>query len=97
MGTHIGNALEVKDAIDVLAGRTRGDLLHVSLELGSRMLLADGRCSELSEARTLLEKALQVAGDCGCKNGCPSCTGPVGEIGQDGKKTAMAILRELTE
>ena len=45
----------------------------------------------------LLEKALQVAGDCGCKNGCPSCTGPVGEIGQDGKKTAMAILRELTE
>ncbi|MBO5568763.1 MAG: thymidine phosphorylase [Clostridia bacterium] len=59
LGTHIGNALEVKDAIDVLAGRTRGDLLHVSLELGSRMLLAAGRCSDLSEARTLLEKALQ--------------------------------------
>ena len=59
LGTHIGNALEVKDAIDVLAGRTRGDLLHVSLELGSRMLLAAGRCRDLSEARTLLEKALQ--------------------------------------
>lgn len=44
----------------------------------------------------LLEKALQVGADCSCKYGCPSCVGPVGEVGQDGKKTAMALLKELT-
>ena len=45
----------------------------------------------------LLSKALQVAQDCGCKYGCPSCVGPVGEIGEDGKKTAIWLLKELTK
>ncbi len=44
----------------------------------------------------LLEKALQVAEDCGCENGCPSCVGPVMEVGKDGKKTAITLLKELT-
>ena len=35
LGTHVGNALEVKEAIDILAGRAQGDLLTVSLELGN--------------------------------------------------------------
>ena len=38
LGTHVGNALEVKEAIDVLAGRTTGDLLDVCLRLGGQML-----------------------------------------------------------
>ena len=44
----------------------------------------------------LLEKALQVAKDCGCPCGCPSCVGPVGEVGEDGKSTAIFLLKELT-
>ena len=44
----------------------------------------------------LLERALQVVLDCGCPNGCPSCVGPVGEIGTDGKETAVYLLKELT-
>ncbi len=44
----------------------------------------------------LLSRALQVAQDCSCSAGCPSCAGPVGEIGQDGKRTAIALLKELT-
>ncbi len=43
----------------------------------------------------LLEKCLQIVSDCPCANGCPSCAGPVGEIGMDGKKTAIQILKEL--
>ena len=43
----------------------------------------------------LLEKALQVVRDCGCRQGCPSCVGPVGEIGEDGKETAVYLLKEL--
>ena len=45
----------------------------------------------------LLQKALQVAEDCPCTYGCPSCVGPVGEIGEDGKRTAIRLLRELTK
>ncbi|MBQ7865502.1 MAG: DEAD/DEAH box helicase, partial [Clostridia bacterium] len=43
----------------------------------------------------LLEKALQIAADCTCSQGCPSCAGPIGEIGENGKKTAMALLKEM--
>ena len=45
----------------------------------------------------LLSKALQVAEDCHCSYGCPSCVGPVGEIGEDGKRTAIRLLKELTK
>ena len=58
LGTHIGNALEVKDAIDVLAGRTQGDLLEISLLLGSHMLVLAEKAKTLPEARTMLENAL---------------------------------------
>lgn len=45
--------------------------------------------------RLLLEKALQIVGDCPCEQGCPSCAGPVGEIGTDGKATSKLLLKEL--
>lgn len=58
LGTHVGNALEVKEAIDVLSGRAKGDLLTVSLMLGSRMLMLAGRCKSLEEGEALLLDAL---------------------------------------
>ncbi len=58
LGSHVGNALEVKEAIDILAGRAKGPLLHVSLVLGSHMLVAAGRASTLMEAEALLINAL---------------------------------------
>lgn len=58
LGSHVGNALEVKEAIDILAGRINGPLLHVSLVLGSHMLVSAGRVSSLSEAEALLKSAL---------------------------------------
>ena len=44
----------------------------------------------------LLEQALQIVTDCPCGAGCPSCAGPVGEIGMNGKKTAWELLTALT-
>ncbi len=44
----------------------------------------------------LLDEALQIVQDCECPFGCPSCAGPMGEIGTTGKKTAQALLRALT-
>ena len=58
LGTHVGNALEVKDAIDVLSGRTRGDLLAVSLLLGGHMLVLAGRAATPEEGQELLREAL---------------------------------------
>lgn len=59
LGTHVGNALEVKDAIDVLSGRTKGALLEVSLLLGSHMLVLANRCATPDEGRALLLEALE--------------------------------------
>ena len=58
LGTHVGNALEVKDAIDVLAGRTGGDLLEVSLLLGAHMLILAGKAATVEEGEALLREAL---------------------------------------
>lgn len=43
----------------------------------------------------LLEHALSIAEGCGCEDGCPSCSGPVIEAGEHGKRDAIAVLKEL--
>ncbi|MEG0124738.1 MAG: DEAD/DEAH box helicase [Clostridia bacterium] len=43
----------------------------------------------------LLEHALSIATDCACEDGCPSCVGPLAEIGEEGKQNACAVLREM--
>jgi DEAD/DEAH box helicase domain-containing protein len=44
----------------------------------------------------LLSEAKQLIESCPCHEGCPSCVGPVGEIGHRGKETALAILELLS-
>jgi DEAD/DEAH box helicase domain-containing protein len=41
--------------------------------------------------RLLRESRALVAG-CPCRDGCPSCVGPVGEVGSRGKEVALRIL-----
>lgn len=43
----------------------------------------------------LLEHALQIAVCCSCECGCPSCVGPLIEVGEQGKADAIALLKEL--
>jgi DEAD/DEAH box helicase domain-containing protein len=45
--------------------------------------------------RTLLAHAAELLRGCPCEAGCPSCVGPVGEIGERGKEAAGRILAEL--
>ena len=59
LGTHVGNALEVKEAIDILSGRAKGDLLTVSLELGSRMLVACGVAADVEDGKARMTQALE--------------------------------------
>jgi DEAD/DEAH box helicase domain-containing protein len=41
---------------------------------------------------TLLLHARQVVRSCACEQGCPSCVGPVGEVGPTGKDMAVRLL-----
>jgi len=43
----------------------------------------------------LLEAARDLLSVCGCAAGCPSCVGPIGEVGERGKETARRILSAL--
>ena len=40
----------------------------------------------------LLRAAKELVHSCGCANGCPSCVGPVLEVGEKGKESAVKIL-----
>ncbi len=44
----------------------------------------------------LLRRGLETLEACACRWGCPSCVGPVNEVGRRAKTTAAALLRELT-
>ena len=59
LGSHVGNALEVKEAIDVLSGRVTGPLLDVSLALGAQMLVAAYAAATAEEAEGRLLDALR--------------------------------------
>ena len=43
----------------------------------------------------LLRHGLQTLEACPCRSGCPSCVGPVNEIGRRAKTTAAELLRAL--
>ena len=58
LGTHVGNALEVKEAIDILAGRAGGDLLEVSLTLGGYMLLLAGKAESPEAGKAMMKTAI---------------------------------------
>jgi DEAD/DEAH box helicase domain-containing protein len=45
--------------------------------------------------RPLLEGAAKLLASCKCETGCPSCVGPIGEVGERGKEVAGRILAEL--
>jgi DEAD/DEAH box helicase domain-containing protein len=44
----------------------------------------------------LLEASADLIAGCECARGCPSCVGPIGEIGPHGKRVALALLERLT-
>ncbi|MEN4441046.1 pyrimidine-nucleoside phosphorylase [Staphylococcus hominis] len=59
LGRAIGNALELKEAIDALNGQGPEDLTELVLTLGSQMVVLAERANTLEEARQLLNEAIE--------------------------------------
>ena len=58
LGSHVGNRLEVKEAIDILRGDSAGPLLTVSLRLGALLLIASGITADVETGEGMLKEAL---------------------------------------
>ena len=58
LGRAIGNALEVKEAVELLRGGGPSDLVEVTLELAAEMMVLAGRAEGLAEARALAREAV---------------------------------------
>jgi DEAD/DEAH box helicase domain-containing protein len=43
----------------------------------------------------LLARGLETIRSCACRSGCPSCVGPVNEVGRRAKPIALALLKRL--
>ncbi len=54
LGRCAGNALEIRETLDCLAGKPGGDLMEVTLTLGERMLLLAKRAPDAAAARRML-------------------------------------------
>ncbi|WP_437838807.1 thymidine phosphorylase [Sorangium sp. So ce1153] len=58
LGRTVGNAIETREAIEVLHGRGPGDLVACTLALAEEMLIAGGAAASAAEARAKLEAAI---------------------------------------
>ena len=58
LGLAVGNALEVKEAIDTLKGNGPKDFVELCMTLGSQMLIAGGKAQNFEEANAMLLKVL---------------------------------------
>ena len=58
LGYAVGNSIEAAEAVECLKGNGPEDVMEVAYTLGSHMLVLNGKCRELSQARQMLEETI---------------------------------------
>ena len=58
LGLSVGNALEVRSAIETLSGHGPADLVELCLELGANMVVLAGKATSVKEAKGYLKQCL---------------------------------------
>jgi DEAD/DEAH box helicase domain-containing protein len=48
-----------------------------------------------AQRHALLDAALELVQDCPCRDGCPACVGPPGEVGPETKVVTRQLLKIL--
>ena len=59
LGFAVGNALEVKEAIETLQGNGPKDFVKLCMTLGSQMVVAGGKADTLEQAEEMLARAIE--------------------------------------
>lgn len=47
------------------------------------------------DTQVILQKTMRLISKCPCDYGCPSCVGPIREVGEKSKEVALALLKEI--
>lgn len=58
LGCAVGNAVEVREAVETLKGNGPEDLMELCLNLGSQMLILAGKANSTGQARSMLEHVI---------------------------------------
>src|SRR5262250_2260194 len=103
LGSWLGDTTPVHDGAVATRESTRRRLLDADV-FNPTVYLYDAHAGGIGLAEHLFEvlpdllrRGLETLETCACRDGCPSCVGPVNEVGRRAKGTARALLRALTD
>ncbi|MFQ5898282.1 MAG: DEAD/DEAH box helicase [Candidatus Methylomirabilia bacterium] len=101
LGSWLGDQTPAEPKAVALPQSIRGRLLRAS-EFTPTLYLYDNHPGGIGLAERLFEvlsdllgRGLETLKSCPCRWGCPSCVGPVNEVGRRAKITATSILKHL--
>src|SRR5256712_3057959 len=102
LGSWLGDTTPAETGAVATRESTKARLMNAA-EVNPTIYLYDSHAGGIGLAERvfeilpdLLRRGLETLAACPCAFGCPSCVGPMNEVGRRAKATAAKLLRELT-
>ena len=103
VGAWLGDGRPAETGVVATRESTRARLLHAD-EFTPTIYLYDSQPGGVGLAERIFEVLPEILGHglalleaCPCRSGCPSCVGPVNEVGRRAKSAARALLSEIVK